>query len=290
MDQFDEFEIKPLTAGLGFHKKPVSLKDHVAKAGLSREKTARMPTAPAYTGDAMGAPGADNKPRSKEQILSEIKEALKPIQKPTQRMTETLPRGPEDVRATSEIEVPKPSTRTPMDIVNFEIPSASINDTTLSKPSIGARRGGHDTKIRELVPVPFSLASTILDGIIVLAFSLIFMMSLVFVTGVDLVAVISSASREIAAQLSLGVLYLAVWQMYVVVARSFFGATLGEWTFDMQLGDKTQMAETLYPAKVLLRSFAIMLTGFILLPVLSLLSRRDLASKVSGLQLYRRNV
>lgn len=287
MDQFDEFEIKPLTAGLGFHRKPVSLKDHVAKAGLSREKTVRVPPPPATTGDVVGTASNEIKPRSKEQILHEIKEALKPVQKT--RLTETLPRGPEDVKAMTEIEVPMPSTRTPMDIVNFEIPGTSINDKTLEKPETGVRRSGHDAKIRELVPVSFSISSTILDSIIVLALSLIFMMSLVFVTGVDLVSVVTSASHELMAQVSLAALYLAVWQMYVVVSRSFFGATLGEWTFDLQLGDKEQIAEGVYPGKVLMRSLAIMLTGFVLLPLLSLIFRRDIASKVSGLQLYRRN-
>lgn len=289
MDQLDEFEIKPITPGLGFHKKPVSLKDHVAKAGLSRDKTTRMPTAPAEL-SAEGAASGDLKPRSKEQILNEIKEALKPVQqRPGSRLTETLPRGPEDVKAT-EIEVPKPSSRTPMDIVNFEIPNVTINEKAGAAPTVGARRGGHDTKIRELVPIPFSLASTVLDSVIVLAISLIFMMSLVFVTGVDLVAVITSATRELTAQASLGLLYLAVWQMYVVVARSFFGATLGEWTFDLQLGEKEQISNTMYPAKVLMRSLAVMFTGFVLLPIVSLISRRDIASKVSGLQLYRKNI
>lgn len=299
MDPFDEFEMKPITPGLGFHKKPVSLKDHVAASNLVQDKIGRSLPLEA-------PPQNDGRPRSKEDILNEIKEALRPIQQKQSsqsqaqktssythsapsapRMTETLPRGPEDVRRAMGPEMNiTPSTKTPMEIMNFEIPNASIREDA---QTTGTRRGAHDAKIRDLVPVSFSVTSTILDAVIVLALSMIFMISLIFATEVNLNAVIASATRETSALLSLGVLYLAVWQMYVVVARSFFGATIGEWTFDLQLGEDDQLTDTLYPAKVLVRSLATIFTGFVVLPILSLVSNRDIAAKISGLQLYRKN-
>lgn len=283
----DDFEMKPITPGLGFHKKPVSLKEHVAATNLVQDKLGRSLPLEA-------PPMNDGRPRSKEDILNEIKEALRPIQQSraqtkTHSLSETLPRGPEDVRkATSpEISIPVPTTRTPMEIVNFETPTATLRDDA---PLVGTRRGAHDAKIRDLTPVSFSLVSTILDSIIVLALSMIFMISLIFATEVNLNAVIASAARETSALASLIVLYLAVWQMYAVVSRSFFGATIGEWTFDLQLGETQQLNTTFYPAKVLVRSLATIFTGFVLLPFLSLVSRRDISAKISGLQLYRKNV
>lgn len=288
MDPLDDFEMKPITAGLGFHKKQLSLKDHVAATSLVQDKLGRSLPLEA-------PPHNDGRPRSKEDILNEIKEALRPLQQKSQyahsqpsasRMTETLPRGPEDVRRAMGPEMNiTPSTKTPMEIMNFEIPNASMREDAQT----GTRRGAHDAKIRDLVPVSFSITSTILDAVIVLALSMIFMISLIFATEVNLNAVIASAARETSALLSLGVLYLAVWQMYVVVSRSFFGSTIGEWTFDLQLGENDQLTDTLYPAKVLVRSLATIFTGFVVLPILSLVSNRDLASKISGLQLYRKN-
>lgn len=279
----DDFEMKPITPGLGFHKKPVSLKEHVAASNLVQDKLGRSLPIEA-------PPVNDGRPRSKEDILNEIKEALRPIQQAKPRgLTETLPRGPEDVRKATapEISVPMPTTRTPMEIVNFETPTATLRDDA---PLVGTRRGAHDAKVRDLTPVSFSIVSTILDSIIVLALSMIFMISLIFATEVNLNAVIASAARETSALASLIVLYLAVWQMYAVVSRSFFGATIGEWTFDLQLGETEQLNTTFYPAKVLVRSLATIFTGFVILPFLSLVSRRDISAKISGLQLYRKNV
>jgi hypothetical protein len=78
--------------------------------------------------------------------------------------------------------------------------------------------------------------------------------------------------------------------MYTVIARSFFGRTLGEWTFDVQLGqDKEQELES-YPVKVALRALLTTVTGLILLPLISAVMGRDIAGTVTGVQLYRQRV
>ena len=288
MDQIeDEFQMRPMTAGLGFQKKPVSLKDHTKAAQIVNDRIAKS-----IPFEVPATLGQEIHPRTKEEILNEIKEALQPRPNSKKRLTETLPRSasevtPESLGLSPEIQVPMPSQISPMDIVSFEIPDITLNETIT--PAEATRRGAHDSKIREFVPVSFSLSSTVLDAVIVLSLSLIFMISLIFVTGVTLNGVIQTAAQEASALVSLGVLYLSVWQMYVVFARSFFGATLGEWTFDLQLGETEKHSETYYPARVLLRSLTIIFTGFFILPLISLITGRDWAGRFSGLQLYRRN-
>ena len=44
MDPFDEFEFKPLTDGLGFHKKSVSLKDGLKNSGVLEDELQGIPT------------------------------------------------------------------------------------------------------------------------------------------------------------------------------------------------------------------------------------------------------
>ena len=44
MDPFDEFEFKPLTEGLGFNKKPATLKDQVKTSGLIEEHFEAIPS------------------------------------------------------------------------------------------------------------------------------------------------------------------------------------------------------------------------------------------------------
>ncbi|NJL25897.1 MAG: hypothetical protein HC902_12510, partial [Calothrix sp. SM1_5_4] len=43
MDPFDEFEFKPLTDGLGFHKKTVSLKEGLNKSGVLEDELHAVP-------------------------------------------------------------------------------------------------------------------------------------------------------------------------------------------------------------------------------------------------------
>ena len=86
------------------------------------------------------------------------------------------------------------------------------------------------------------------------------------------------------------VLYVAVLEMFLIISRSFFGRSLGEWTFDMQLGEDEQIEKASYPFQVLFRNLLILGTGFVLLPLLSLLTGKDIAGKLSGVRLYRQNI
>ena len=112
-------------------------------------------------------------------------------------------------------------------------------------------------------------------------------MSLLLVTKVDLAAVLFNTQSEITTQFSLALLFVAVLQMYVVVARSFFGRTLGEWTFDYQMGEDYQHEAAIYPLKVVWRSIVVTATGLVILPLISFLFRKDITASLTGLQLYR---
>jgi uncharacterized RDD family membrane protein YckC len=274
MDNVDEFEMKPLTAGVGFHKKPVSLKEHVAKAGLSSQSQRRAMPVQAPTDLLDGAV----KPRTSKEIIDELHKALEPVPKNKLKMTEVLPREITDIPTDRR---PVTSEITPIEKIDFQIPDKNIT---------GVRRGASDNLIKPLTAIPVSFASIFLDGAIVLALSLIFLMSLIIVTGVDASSVMLSTQTEFATQLSLLVLYLAVFEMYVIVSRSFFGKSIGEWTFDLQMGDDDQIEKATYPMRVLWRSALMLLTGFVLLPLLSLVTGRDVAASFTGLQLYRRNI
>ncbi|MCB0363723.1 MAG: hypothetical protein KDD35_13440, partial [Bdellovibrionales bacterium] len=46
-DAYDDFQIKPLTEGLGFHKKAINLSEQVSRSGMSQENIQRpIPEAP----------------------------------------------------------------------------------------------------------------------------------------------------------------------------------------------------------------------------------------------------
>lgn len=301
MDTFDDFEIKPLTKGLGFHQKQEDLKSITKNSRLAEDHLPKkVPQRPKDTNTknnyeqttyedllaSIAQPKTEPKSSPKKSSMGLGAELDKQLE-----ITSTFPRREEKQNLSPEIEVPQtpefpnPFSTPEMPSFKDEPKKQSIAEPHKAESSV--KRGAHDSKQGHLKPAAFSLSSVILDTLVVVAIALAFLISLLWVTKVDLLGVMTTAQSDIATQLSLAVLYIAVYQMYVIVSRSFFGRTLGEWTFDHQLGDEKQQKSGLYPLQVVWRSLLITLTGIVVLPILSMLVRKDLASYLTGLQLYK---
>lgn len=289
MDPFDEFEFKPLTNGLGFHKKAAVLKDQLKKSGVIDTEIQGIPT---------------SMPKSFDDVISNLeKSPLKLNKNPIHdlEITETLPREAKKPMMAMEIETPRPiqspfpkpeAFRQPFVPAT---PTPNVNEAKKilkqkEMQNIGTRRGAADSPKNLLVVTSTSIPSAILDLVIVVALSLIFVIALTMVTGVDLAVVIANMGQDVMTQISAGMLFISVMQMYVIISRSFYGCTFGEWTFDVQLGSNSDQLEASYPLRVALRSFIVTVTGLFLLPFISLISGHDIAGKVSGTQLYRQRV
>ena len=78
--------------------------------------------------------------------------------------------------------------------------------------------------------------------------------------------------------LQAGILFGGFHQLYVVVCRSILGWTLGEERYNLCWNSRS-------PWKFFLRGIFISATGFILIPIFSALSRRDLLKEYTGLYL-----
>ncbi len=72
---------------------------------------------------------------------------------------------------------------------------------------------------------------------------------------------------------------------YMLMLRSFLGFSLGEWACGLRLGSLRQRLSSLYVIQVLFRTTLVFATGIVLLPVLSLLLKRDTAGQISGLRI-----
>lgn len=296
MDPFDEFEFKPLTDGLGFHKKSVNLKDGLKKSGLVQDELAPLPSAlpKALTDDA---PIAPLKKHTFEDVLSALEKS--PLQREKKesslQFTETLPR---EKKSAMEIETPRAPVNSPFPrpdaykspAIRRPLVTPATSEPALTVPAVGTKRGASNSPKSKLLPATLSLESALLDLIIVSGLSLVFMVALLMVTKVDLNIVFKNLNTDMMTQISLGVLFLAVMQMYVVISRSFFGRTLGEWTFDLQIGEDEQQEMEIYPIKIAARSALITVTGLILLPVISSIIGRDIAGQITGVKLYRQRV
>lgn len=293
MDPFDEFEFKPLTEGLGFHKKAVSLKDGLRQSGVLEDE---LQTVPASVPKSLleEIPQAPTKKHTFEDVLSALEKT--PLNRKSDlQFTEVLPREPQKKEA-MDIEVPRAPVQSPFPRPDAYTPPTAPMAVTLKKTpkqselaNVGTRRGAADSPQRKLLPATISIPSACLDLIICTALALVFLAATLTVTKVDLNVVIANTNRDLMTQISLLVLFVAVMQMYVVISRAFFGRTLGEWTFDLQVGQDDEQARESYPLKVAFRSVLNIITGIVLLPVVSAILRRDIAGQISGVKLYRQN-
>ena len=77
-------------------------------------------------------------------------------------------------------------------------------------------------------------------------------------------------------------LLIAVGGTYFVVVRAFIGASIGEWFCSLRLGRPSERLMKRYVLRLILRTGFVILTGLFIVPILSLVFRRDLAGKFSG--------
>lgn len=291
MDPFDEFEFKPLTEGLGFHKKAVSLKEGLKSSGVIQDELSAIPlTIPKSLIDETPTKGGKNSKRhSFDDVLSALEKT--PLQRSATadlQFTEPLPREKQNKKAAMDVEVP---TQSPFPKPEaFKGPNNKKTPAVSEAPKTGARRGAADSPKRQLQTATISVPSAFLDLVIITALALVFLVALLMVTKVDLNSVLRNLNEDLMTQISLGVLFVAVMQMYVVISRVFFGRTLGEWTFDLQIGEDHEQQNSGYPFRVAFRSLLTTCTGLIILPVLSALIGHDIAGELSGAKLYRQRV
>ena len=133
-----------------------------------------------------------------------------------------------------------------------------------------------------------SFASAIIDSLIIIGLSSLFVVSLVAITKVDIITMLTTPGSSTRVVLELVLLSMGVTLFYFMLARGLFGSTLGDWAFDIQLGSEKERAHILYPFQVIFRVLVIMVTGIFIIPVVSAAFGKDIAYYFSGLRLYCR--
>jgi hypothetical protein len=255
MDPFDEFEFKPITEGLGFHKKSVQFKKEL-------DSTRSMPA-----------------------VSMPLKQ---PTQAPTEKRFSTQnpmqPQLPQE-RKFSTTHAPVAPNRPSLPFHEFIESPKKEQAPPWTAPV--ARSHEARTQIRRIEEVPVSIPAIIFDTVVVMGLTCLFAIAVLLIVDVDLINILQIARDDFMTSLSLVLLCVSVLELYLIIFRSFLGATLGEWAFEVQLGSKTEQDSSYYPFRVILRSIIIIATGFITLPLLSLITGRDLAGRIAGISLRR---
>lgn len=251
MDPFEEFEFKPLTDGLGFHKK----------------KSAT----PNKDGMKLSSPGLE--------LIDES--STDPLRPPLPRKKNSASSLPPTPGSLTEVGGDG-TTSAAVDEILKTLQKNRRLDFDNGKKKISA------TEKDEYIPTTWSLSAAMLDGMLIVAASLLCMIILLVVTKVDLIANLTNPDSQGMIYLATGSLFATVAFIYLSLNRIYLGWTPGEWAFDRRIGKPEDLNKAIYSLKVVARSLLVILTGFIALPILSILFNKDLAGTITGARLYKK--
>lgn len=281
----DNLEFRPLTQGLGFDK---TTEDQ----GKKKLQVPNLAEKPLFDKKDFQLADKDFDLPNKT-----------PVSRSLKKMLDSLPPSVdfrEDKNRDLKIQAPLGG-KIPVESPLYQVPVAPVTqtpfDVTLNNSLSQAfpkeevnKRFYHQlvTPIPQYQEMAASFASAAIDGLIVLGLSSLFVVSLVGITGVDVFGMLSSRALSTRMTIELVLLYFGVTLFYFMLARGMFGSTLGDWAFDVQLGEEKERKHIMYPFQVVFRTFVIMLTGIFVIPLISVAFGKDIAYYFSGLKLYSR--
>lgn len=258
MDPFEEFEFKPLTEGLGFHKKKASA-----------QKTADFDSSFTVT-----KPGV-NLNKTGLSLLED--EAVDPLRPPLPRRSQT-----------PALESETSPSSTAVDEILKTLQQNRRLDFENKSSAKTATRPAQAAKNEEFKPDVWNFSSALLDSMLVIAASLLCMIVVLMITKADLIANLSNPDESGMIYLSTFALLASVSLIYLLVNRMFLGSTPGEWAFEQRLGQPEEINSAMYPVRVLARTLLVIATGFIVLPILSAILNKDLAGEITGARLLKK--
>lgn len=148
--------------------------------------------------------------------------------------------------------------------------------------TMGFRGGSHRAR-KPYQVILWSWTASLIDSLLVISLSCFFLLAFSSLMKTPLARTIMQMEMGTGHLLSVvGGLSVAI---YMIVLRSFLGFSFGEWACGLKMGSDQEQAATFYSFRVVFRTLLILATGLIVLPVLSLLFRKDLPGKLTGVHL-----
>ncbi len=134
------------------------------------------------------------------------------------------------------------------------------------------------------------LASVMTDVLIIVASTCVFLLgaSLLFKFSNDpeMNQFIRSFMNQKAMKQTALYMYAYISFIYFIFLRVFLGATIGEWSCGIRIGQPSERMKPSYAFKVISRVLLITCTGIFVLPLLSLIFKKDLAGQITKASLY----
>ncbi len=124
----------------------------------------------------------------------------------------------------------------------------------------------------------WSLAASSIDALLLVAMSCIFLMVFVKIIKIP----ITKGLLE-----DFALIYVVGSWIYMITTRFFMGSSIGEAACDLRLGRPQERLSAWYFVRVVFRATLIVITGLVILPLLSLVFGRDIPGMLSGLKLFQ---
>lgn len=146
--------------------------------------------------------------------------------------------------------------------------------------------GGPSAKRKGYKLALWSCLASIIDGLILISVSSIFMMVFALVVRTSVGSFMQETFQSQHRLILFAEIFAVAGWMYLIGVRSLMGSTIGEWACELRLGQPQERFKSGYILRVAWRSTLIVASGVITLPVLSLILGRDVAGVLSGLRLF----
>lgn len=137
--------------------------------------------------------------------------------------------------------------------------------------------------------IPAHFGSAILDTLVSIGLACLLLAIALSITGANLLALLENSSTDEAMMVSLAAFFVGSGLLYVLAARTWVGATLGEWSYEVRVGAGKSRSRWFYPVLILWRGFLVAATGFVVLPLISMIFGTDVLKYLTGLQLVTIN-
>ncbi len=125
-----------------------------------------------------------------------------------------------------------------------------------------------------------------IDTLVLVSMSCFFMIVFSFLMQTSAKKVITSFIHQPAlSHLFIGFFLVSFW-LYLITMRLFMGASIGEWTCNLRLGQPSQRNQVGYVLRVMARTSLVLFTGIVVLPLFSLLFKCDLVGDMAGIKIY----
>lgn len=248
-DPFDEFEFKPITDGLGFHKKKTEFKMDSSLDSILKDN------------------GLDLLDQDNKDLLRS-----------------PLPRNSFSLENKTIIE--DVSTSKAVDEILKTLQNNKRLDFDKDKQNI---KDSLKAPVKDqFLATTVSGQAIFLDSMLVIAGSLMCMISLLIVTRVDLIGNLTNTNSDWSIYAATASVFSLVTLVYMTVNRFVLGCTPGEWAFDQRIGKPEQMEQASYGFRIMARTMLNIFSGLIILPIMSTLLGRDIAGEISGTSLVKK--